>query len=256
MIVLPMAGEGIRFQTAGYKTPKWGLPLAGSTVLEWSLLSFSSLFETERFLLIHREEDVITDFLKSTAKKVGIAHLDVVHLEERTRGQAETVSLGLKQVSVRSDESLTIFNIDTLRPGYELRERQQTSDGWLECVHAPGDHWSFVLEDQSEAGRVQSVSEKKRISENCSTGLYHFAQSQIFDAAYAEECSAWSSGEIYVAPLYNRIITNGCRVSFDLIEPDDVFFSGTPIEYQKCLRQEEEIARRFAGKFSNRAKQN
>jgi NDP-sugar pyrophosphorylase family protein len=207
-----MAGEGIRFRTAGYETPKWGLPLVGHTVLEWSLLSFSNLFETEKVTIVHREEEATTDFLKSAAKRVGIVHLDVVRLEERTRGQAETVSEGLSQVSVTSDESLTIFNIDTLRPGYEPGERQQASDGWLECVHASGDHWSFVLEDHSESGRVQSVSEKKRISENCSTGLDYFSQRQIFDEAYAEECSTWNSGEIYVAPLHKRAVTNECRV--------------------------------------------
>ena len=247
MIVLPMAGEGIRFRTAGYATAKWNLPLAGRTLLEWSLLSFSNFFDKERFLLVHREGDVTTEFLKGVAKEFGIMNLDVVCLEETTRGQAETVSKGLSQVEMTTDESLTIFNIDTLRPGYEPKERQAASDGWLECVHAVGDHWSFVVEDKYERGRVLKVAEKKRISKNCSTGLYYFAQRQIFDEAYAKECSGWSGGEIYVAPLYNHTIKMGCRVSFDLILPEDVFFSGTPADYEQCLRQHTEITRRFGG---------
>ena len=245
MIVLPMAGAGVRFEYAGYKTPKWALPIGGRTVLEWSLLSFSKLFENERFLMIHRDDNSVTEFVKSMAAGIGVKNLEIVCLDRPTRGQAETVHEGLIQTSVPFDEQVTIFNIDTIRPGYEPSSRQLSSDGWLECVYASGDHWSFVIEDSEEPGRVLKVTEKERTSDHCSTGLYYFSERQIFDETFAEECSNWHSGELFVAPLFNHAVKHGYRVLFDHISENDVFFSGTPDEYEQCVLGETVIATRF-----------
>jgi NDP-sugar pyrophosphorylase family protein len=245
VIVLPMAGAGVRFQQAGYKTPKWALPLGDRTVFEWSLLSFSKLFEKERFLIVHREDDSVTEFVKTTATRIGVKNIDVVRLDSPTRGQAETVNNGLLKASVPPDEPITIFNIDTMRPGYEPNTRQLTSDGWLECVYAAGDHWSFIAEDFDEPGRVQKVAEKKRISDNCSTGLYYFSERHVFDDTFAEECINWQKGELFVAPLFNHAVRRGYRVLFDHISENDVFFSGTPAEYENCVLIEKTIASRF-----------
>ena len=51
---------------------------------------------------------------------MGILNYEVVSLNAPTRGQAETVFLGLQKVNNKNE--LTIFNIDTLRSNFKFPE--------------------------------------------------------------------------------------------------------------------------------------
>ena len=144
MIVFPMAGLSSRFTKAGYDRPKWMLPLAGRPLLDWSLLGFSEMFESETFLLIHLDRPGVAEFVRARAEAIGIRNLRMVALPEPTRGQAETVWLGLERLCVPDVEPVTIFNIDTIRPGVR-KAAFDGYDGWLECFVGAGDHWSFAL---------------------------------------------------------------------------------------------------------------
>ncbi|AUQ68762.1 NTP transferase domain-containing protein [Phaeobacter inhibens] len=246
MIVIPMAGLSSRFSKAGYDRPKWMLPLAGRPLLDWSLLSFARLFEQETFLFIYRETGETGAFIKARAHALGIKTFRMAPLSEPTRGQAETVHLGLHQTDVAADAALTIFNIDTIRPGYRPSPRLASSEGWLECFKGDGDHWSFVEGAPDHPGMALRVTEKQRISDNCSTGMYYFSSRARFEEAYLAEVADPSAKELFVAPLYQRMIHAGHPVSFDVIAPDDIFFSGTPDEYQTAIGQEAALQARFA----------
>ena len=71
-----------------------------------------------------------------------------------------------------------IFNIDTihlaLNPLFDDKY-----DGILETFNAEGDHWSFAEMDDNNL--VKKVVEKKRISANCSNGLYYFQDLNLFN---------------------------------------------------------------------------
>lgn len=45
-----------------------------------------------------------------------------------------------------------------------------------------GKHWSFILPDQN--GNVSRTTEKIRISNLCSDGLYYFKDKYIFESAF------------------------------------------------------------------------
>ncbi len=244
MIVIPVAGRGQRFRNSGYKTPKWKLMVGGRTLLEWSLLSFAEMFKKETFLVISRDREIGLQ-LREIQVELGISEISFVLLEAPTNGQAETVMQGLKQLSVPDYEPVTIFNTDTFRPGYQPTARQSRSDAWLECVKAEGDHWSFVLEDTSVPGKVARVEEKRRISNNCSTGIYYFSRRKLFDEAYSGLYAEPPGTELFVAPLFNYLIDRGDNVLFDLVDPGDVFFSGTPAEYEDCVQREGLIVESF-----------
>ena len=78
MIVFPMAGLSSRFTKAGYDRPKWMLPLAGRPLLDWSLLGFSEMFESETFLLIHLDRPGVAEFVRARAEAIGIRNLRMV----------------------------------------------------------------------------------------------------------------------------------------------------------------------------------
>lgn len=252
MIVIPMAGLSSRFTRAGYDRPKWMLPLAGRPLLDWSLMSFASLFEQETFLLIYRETGGTGEFIQDRTRALGISNLKLAPLPQQTRGQAETVQLGLEQAQPAAHEPLTIFNIDTIRPGYRPSARQAASAGWLECFKGDGDHWSFAEEAPDRPGMACRVVEKQRISDNCSTGMYYFASRALFEEAYAAEAMDPSAQELFVAPLYQRMISAGHPVSFDLIGPEEIFFSGTPDEYEAVRGQEAALQASFTADLACR----
>ncbi|WP_265547577.1 hypothetical protein [Roseomonas mucosa] len=129
---------------------------------------------------------------------------------------------------------MTIFNIDTIRPGVR-KAAFDGKAGWLECFVGEGDHWSFVRPvDASNPveGRVVDVMEKRRISSLCCSGLYHFGSARLFSYAFRREATAGRSAELYVAPMYQHLIGSGLSVEYGVIPAEDIFFSGTPSEYE------------------------
>lgn len=243
MIIIPMAGLSSRFREAGFKQPKYALPLDGGTLFSASVRSFARYFATEQFVFVCRAGTEAASFVDSECRMLGIAHFDIITLDCLTRGQAETVLLALDRLGTRvSDaESLLIFNIDTIRPHYVFPTEADAGDGYLEVFQGKGDGWSFVKPAAAFSRRVVRTTEKQRISQYCCTGLYHFARADSFMVACREALRDIDSyqgqwGEIYVAPLYNLLIDSGHTVLFHEVAPQDVHLSGTPDQYA-ALRQ-------------------
>lgn len=92
---------------------------------------------------------------------------------------------------------------------------------------------------------VAEVAEKRRISHHCCSGIYHFSKARLFlDSLHQEENSP-SMNELFVAPLYQRLIDAGHRIGYSQIKKEDIFFSGTPLEYLDACRQSGDILRRY-----------
>jgi len=229
MIVIPMAGRSQRFYDAGYERPKFQLELHGRSVFAHAVGSFEAAFASTPFLFIAAAE--AEPFVRAQARALGIADVAVVSLSAPTAGQAETVERGLDATGW--DGALTIFNIDTFRPGFAFPgEPLASADGWLEVFRGAGDNWSYVKPAAGGAPWAAETAEKRPISDLCCTGLYHFARAADFRSALAAERTAPQARELYVAPLYNHLIRQGARIGWRLIEPQEVVFCGTPAEYE------------------------
>lgn len=233
-----MAGNSSRFTNAGYKEPKFFLPLDGKPLFDWSVLSFKSYFESEEFLFIARDSEQTKEFLINRISILGIKRFQLIYLKEPTRGQAETVYLGVKKYLAsntlnksQKEQALIIFNIDTIRPHIEFPCTWKTH-GWIEVFKAPGDNWSFVLPQVQNPKWVARCAEKVRISDLCCTGLYGFSSVEQYFSAYENELQNPSSFELFVAPLYNHLIAKGVSISWYAINSSDVFLSGVPVEYE------------------------
>jgi hypothetical protein len=239
MIVIPMAGASRRFYLAGYDVPKYRLMLDGRSLFDHAVASFQAYFETEPFLFILRDDGDAPAFVESRLKALGIRHGTLAALGAPTSGQATTVILGLDDIGCPADEPITVFNIDTFRPGFRYPEADwfAHSDGYLEVVRASDPGLSFVRADPgTPEPRVLETAEKKVISDLASTGLYHFRRADDFHTAYDKERMRPSAGELYIAPMYNHLIAAGKQVHFRLLEPQDNVFCGTPQQYQALLR--------------------
>ena len=239
MIAIPMAGLSRRFTEAGYSLPKFMLDLHGQSLFVHSVRSFEAYFKTEPFLFIARDEPDHAAFIEREVAQLGISNYSIVLLDRPTSGQAETVQLGLVGGQVSPDSPITIFNIDTFRPGYRYPDRgwMNVADGYLEVIadcSNPG--YSFVRPNLSDKGcRVLETAEKVVISDLGSTGLYWFRRAADFHAGFSDLKNSLSHGELYVAPIYNSLVGAGLDIRYEIVPVENVIICGTPAQYHGLL---------------------
>lgn len=237
MLVFPMAGLSRRFREAGYTQPKYMLSAHGRSLFRHAVEGFRALFAEETLLFIARDEADTPAFITRECAAMGVERFQVIVLDAPTRGQAETVRLGIARAAVAPDTPLLIFNIDTFRPGYRWPESvdSRVAEGYLEVFVGTGTQWSFVRPSRDSGNRVAETAEKRPISNLCCTGLYWFSRAESFIHAYDAQLKAGDetlhAGELYVAPLYNFLIAEGADIRFDVIDREQVIFCGVPEEY-------------------------
>ncbi len=233
MIVFPMVGRSSRFFHAGYSIPKYQLPLYDGTVFDYSVRSFEEYFQKDFFVFLVRSDFNAADFVKERLKKIGIKNYALITFSAETLGQADTIYHGLKGLG--RDDPLYIFNIDTFRPGFLKPKFVDLCDGYLEVFVGEGEHWSFV--EPQDDSRVKRTTEKVRVSNLCSDGLYYFRSAGQFSELMEEALSNSQTtlGEYYVAPLYNSIIARGGDVRYQIVNVSNIGFCGTPQEYSVLL---------------------
>lgn len=240
MIVIPMAGMSSRFFKAGFDKPKYMLEAHNKTLFQHAIESFKAYFSSEEFVFIVRDVFNTPEFVKQQALRCGIKNYKIVVLDQETRGQAETVTLGIEKLKIEVG-SLTIFNIDTFRPNFIYPNLDILGDGFLEVFKGSGDNWSFVKPKFRNSTQIVQTTEKNPISNLCCTGLYHFSNVHDYLKAYYRylnlPISKWEKGELYVAPLYNYLIAQGKDIHYSLIERNDVVFCGVPDEYYAFLQE-------------------
>ena len=232
-----MVGLSSRFFKAGYTVPKYQLLIDEISVFFRVVDSFRAYFETDKFLFLCRPEYLTEAFVHNELERLGLLKYEIKIFDNETRGQAETVYLGTKDIEL--EEQVYIFNIDTFRPGFLKPDIISSCDGYLEVFDGEGDHWSFVLPGKNY--EVQRTTEKERISNLCSDGLYYFRSLQDFRLAFEAALSSNTTvrGEYYIAPLYNYLIQNQRRILYKQINPNEVVFCGTPDEYKKLIESRE-----------------
>ena len=230
-----MAGLSSRFFKAGYTKPKYQLDLNGETVFAWSVCSFEKYFATDKFIFIYRDIYNTKTFLEKEIKKLGISNYELICLQKETLGQADTVYQGIKNID--SDEEIYIFNIDSKIVNFTKPTWVDKCDGYLEVFKGVGNHWSFAKPENENSRKVIRTTEKERISDLCSDGLYYFQKKSVFEKLFldAKAKGNTSKNEYYVAPLYNDLIAQQAIVYYDLISKDKILFCGTPDEYQALL---------------------
>jgi hypothetical protein len=241
MIVLTMAGASRRFAEAGFGLPKYMLPLDDTTVFDHAVGGFKSFFDEAPFLFVARDIQGTGKFIEERCAALGLRDFRTVLLDELTAGQAETAVQGLARSGHPRSGTASIFNIDTFRPGfaYPVAAWFQSSDGFLEVFEGGGTNWSYVrpCADEADEPLVAETAEKRPISDLCCTGLYHFRRWGDLHDALTEERQSPTAGELYVAPLFNRLIKWGRRIHYEQIASNQVLFCGTPAEYGALQKQ-------------------
>lgn len=235
MIVIPMAGLSSRFFKAGFEVPKYQLTINGCYVFDLALKSFERYFSTDLFVIVLRDCFNTKEFVETRLCALGIKRYLIKVLDFETQGQAETVLLGIENPDISNDEPLFIFNIDTFRYDFIKPDFVDTCAGYLEVFRGDGEHWSFI---EVDGDTVTRTTEKLRISDLCSDGLYHFSSKALYIdlVAQAKAQQLLVNNELYIAPIYNLLIERGEQVRYHCIDRHEIDFCGTPAEYAVLLQ--------------------
>lgn len=216
-IVVPMAGEGLRFKEAGYEEDKPFIEVDGVPMID---LVLSKLPEGNLFLIC-REEHLPR-----------IEHIDAVKIvvDETTGGAASSVLLAKEYINNRTD--LLIANSDQLVEysaiNWNAVRRRKDTAGivWVFPNPRKDPKWSFVK--LSVFGDVIEVAEKNPISIYATCGLYYWTEGSLY-VQYAERMIRRNlrvNGEFYNCPVYQQAIEDGILVL--PFEVDKMQGLGTP----------------------------
>jgi dTDP-glucose pyrophosphorylase len=211
-IVIPMAGAGTRFASAGYKDPKPLIPVHGTPMIK---LVIDNLCPSRlsRFVFICQREHVSRYGLAEKFQRWAPG-CELVLLDSLTEGAACTVLAAAPFID--NDNPLMIANSDQYVAcsidEYLSAMEVSRLDGLIMTMNADDPKWSFVGLDT--AGLVNRVVEKQVISNEATVGIYNFRRGCEFVEAARSMIDADErvNGEFYVAPVYNQLIRRGARV--------------------------------------------
>jgi UDP-N-acetylglucosamine diphosphorylase / glucose-1-phosphate thymidylyltransferase / UDP-N-acetylgalactosamine diphosphorylase / glucosamine-1-phosphate N-acetyltransferase / galactosamine-1-phosphate N-acetyltransferase len=225
-IVVPMAGRGSRFVEKGVQTPKPFIQVAGQPMIYWAIKSLIEIPHSEIIFIALREHERDYEISK-LLKKITYSSPNLILLDGITEGQLCTVLAARDRIY--TEEDVLIASADTYIVSNLSRDiAQKTFDchGIISVADMSGDQWSFARTDKF--GRVIEVTEKVRISDYASTGLYYFSNGCEL-MSLADEIIAngeKTRGEYYIIPVYQKYIQRGMRV--DISRANQMWDMGTP----------------------------
>ena len=235
-IIITAAGMGSRFLDVGINVPKYLIKANKKTLLEHSLSTLSNLFD-EEFIFIFRNlenEKEIRKIIESCTNDNGkrIEKYKIININILTKGQAETV-LFAKQY-LENNDSILIYNIDTfVKNGNKhiSKKNFENVDGAIFTTKAPGEHWSFA-KTENNSNKVIQVTEKIKISDHASIGLYYFKNFSVYEEIIKKfgQKIIQDYKELYIMPIYQYMIDQKMNVVISDVPYRDFIPLGTPSE--------------------------
>lgn len=229
---MPMAGKGSRFSSKGYTIPKPLIDVDGIPMFIRALESIKDIEYTKLIIiaLLEFEEkyhisETINRFLKNN-------NIEIIFIDQVTEGQLCTVLVAKEQFN---GESLLIIASDSyvesnLKDDLLLRSN---ADGLISVIDLPGESWSFVETDEN--GKAVRVAEKERISNNVSTGIYYFKNSDLFIEIGQSQINNNTrvKGEFYIIPVYQKLID--MQKNIFISKAISMWDMGTPESLEKFI---------------------
>lgn len=240
-LVIPAAGNGIRFREAGYSQIKPLILVHGIPMINWVIGNFE-LNESDQIYIIVKEGDQIEDLREEWFKKRKL-NLNFVIVEGQTQGPADSVDKVRSRLDL--EMPLVVANSDQFVNSnlndFILKVCNSTSTGSILTMNASGNKWSYVERDAD--GLVHKVVEKVEISNEATVGIYGWQKARHFFDSFDRMVSRndRTNNEFYVAPSYNYMIESGLKVSAINIGrvEEKVFGLGTPEDLDTFLRERE-----------------
>jgi HAD superfamily hydrolase (TIGR01509 family) len=232
-IVIPAAGLGSRFASAGYTFPKPLIDVHGKPMIQ---VVVENINIKGRFIFIvqksHYEKYNLNYLLNAIAPNCVIIQTDGL-----TEGAACSVLLAKEYIN--NDDPLILANSDQF---IEWDANQfvyvSNSDNVDGCISIfENSHPKFSYAKCDENGYVTEVAEKKVISNNATTGIYYWKKGSDC-VKYTEQMITKNirvNNEFYNCPVFNEAIEDGKKIK--TVSAKKFWCLGTPEDLQYYLSQ-------------------
>ncbi len=226
IVIMPMAGRGSRFEGSGYTKPKPLIEVLGKPMFCWAIESIKNI-DFDKIIIISLEEHEKNYRVKDIIKKNIESKTELILLPDVTEGQLATVIAGKKFID--NGEDVLIISSDTIVVSSiadDIANKDKDCMGLISVANMEGDRWSFAKTDES--GKVTQVTEKIKISDHASTGIYYFSDGKDFikRAEKIIENREKTRGEYYVMPVYQKYIDEEKFIGIS--KADEMWDLGTP----------------------------
>lgn len=236
-IVIPMAGLGSRFATAGYSFPKPLIDVKGKPMIEHVIKNLTPK-TPHHFIFICQKEHYDKYSLNEIFINTTNDNFDVVKIAGMTEGAVCTVLNAADYID--SDTPMIIANSDqivdldfTKFVDFSVKSK---ADGVILTFDASHPKWSYARCDKK--GKVVEVAEKKVISPHATVGVYYFKNGKEF-IKYASrmiEKDIRVKNEFYVCPVYNEMILDDKTIRIFEMKSRDMHGLGTPEDLENYLK--------------------
>ncbi len=233
--IMPMAGRGSRFANSGYAAPKPLISVDGIPMFARVLESIKQ-YPISKLIIVSLQEHEDAYAVRNLVSATPFPNAEIILLDGVTDGQLCTVMAAREQIN--TPEDILVVSSDTIIVSSlpaDIKTKKLKTKGIISVANMPGDRWSFAEVDQQEA--VVRVSEKIRISDHASTGMYYFSHGNEF-CTYATELlknQERTGGEYYIIPVYQKYINDGHHIS--LSHATEMWDLGTPESLINYLAQ-------------------
>jgi len=235
-VLIPMAGAGSRFQSAGYTFPKPLIEVNGRPMIQ---MVVDNLNMNAHFIFIVQKEHYEKYNLKYMLQLIAPG-CDIVQVEGLTEGAACTTLLAEQYIN--SENPLVIANSDQFIEWNSNEAMYSFSaddiDGGILTFKSTHPKWSYAKLD--ERGFVSEIAEKKVISDNATVGVYYWKHGSDY-VKYAKEMivsNDRTNNEFYVAPTFNYAVKAGKKIKIKEIAA--MYGTGTPEDLNYFLNNHKE----------------
>ena len=205
-LIMPMAGNGSRFVTAGYDKPKPLIDVNGKPMFVAAVENIGLEYDNKIFI-VRKEHNISKDVLEYYPD----AH--IVEIDYVTEGAACSVLLA--DPYLKDNDSVFISNCDQIIE-WDINDfkNKMNEDGIILTFDCPerDPKWSFAQTDNN--GLVTRVAEKDPISSTATTGHYYWSHWSTFKHSALDMIANNDrfNNEFYLCPTFNYTLSMGGRV--------------------------------------------
>ena len=233
-IIIPIGGKGERFLHSGYNDPKPLIDVFGKPMISHVLDNLFFAEEDRVFIIYYNLDDIV--FKDVLIKKYPQIHF--IRINYQTKGAAETIFEGLKQIRHLTDFKKTmLFDCDTFYTEDVVNIYRNVDENAIFYVKNYESDPIYSYINFEKASIVNNIAEKHKISDNANTGIYCFKDiCDLFDySKYVVENNITFNNECYTSCIIDQMIKN--THIFVGIEVNNryVFNIGTPLQLESYV---------------------
>jgi dTDP-glucose pyrophosphorylase len=233
-VLIPMAGAGSRFASAGYTFPKPLIEVKGKPMIQVVVENLN--IDAQHIFIV--QKDHYEKYHLKTLLNLVSPGCKIVQVDGVTEGAACTTLLAKEHID--NDYPLLIANSDQFVE-WDSNEFMYSMvadgiDGGVLTFRSTHPKWSFAALDES--GYITRIAEKEPISDIATVGIYYWTKGSdyVSSAEKMIEQNIRVNNEFYVAPVYNEAIEHGKK--FKVFDVKKMWGIGTPEDLDIFLNSE------------------